>query len=416
MEKELERAVAVALWRQSGNDQEELSFSELFSLAETAGVKVEEGFTQNRDRPDLRYFIGPGKAEEIGQYVTTNQINTVIFDGELSPSQVRNLERLIPAKIIDRSELILDIFAQRATSSEGKLQVELAQLKYQLPKLMGRGRELSRLAGGIGTRGPGESKLEMDRRRIRQRVHVLELQIKELEKHRTLLRKQRERHDIFQIALVGYTNSGKSTLLNQLTQANTFTADSLFATLDPLSRRLETDRNTLIFSDTVGFITGLPHHLIAAFKATLEVVINADLLVHVIDISHPSVDLQIEQVDKVLRELNCESKDQIIAANKIDLAPEDSMQGIKTKFPDTIVVPISAAIGTNLDRLVKEIEGHMEPWVHVTALLPIKVFARLSSANVGNLTPLEFTQDQVRVEAELPQNIAASLEKYLVNE
>ena len=270
MERDIETAVAVALWRQGGSEEEKLSFSELYSLAETAGVQVVEGFTQNRGDVDMRYFVGPGKAQEIGQYVAENGIETVIFDGELSPSQVHNLERLIPAKIIDRSELILDIFAQRATSRAGKLQVELAQLKYQLPKLLGRGRDLSRLAGGIGTRGPGETKLEVDRRRIRQRVQVLERQIKELEKHRTLLRKQRERRGVFQVALVGYTNSGKSTLLNRLTQADSFAADALFATLDPLTRKLETRKNTMVISDTVGFISGLPHHLIAAFQATLR--------------------------------------------------------------------------------------------------------------------------------------------------
>lgn len=416
MEREFERAVAVALWRQGGSDEEELSFSELYSLAETAGVLVEEGFTQQRGDVDMRYFIGPGKAQEIGQYVEANDIKTVIFDGDLSPSQVNNLERLIPAKIIDRSELILDIFAQRATSRAGKLQVELAQLKYQLPKLMGRGRDLSRLAGGIGARGPGESKLEVDRRRIRQRVHVLERQIKELEKHRAMLRKQRERRGVFQVALVGYTNSGKSTLLNQLTQANTFAADALFATLDPLSRKMETERNTIVVSDTVGFISGLPHHLIAAFQATLEVVVYADLLIHVIDVSHPSVDLQIDQVNRVLNQLNCVGKERIIAANKIDLAPELSLQGLKAKCPDASVVPISAATGANIEKLVAEVENHMEPWIKIRAQLPIKIFARLSSANIGSLEPLEFGEDFVQVLAELPQSMADTLKQYIVEE
>jgi len=416
MEHKSERAIAVALWLRGGSDEEELSFAELFSLASTAGVDVVEGFTQNRGEPDLRYFIGPGKAEEIGQYVRENNIDTVIFDKELSPSQVNNLEKLIPAKIIDRSELILDIFAQRASSSEGKLQVELAQLKYQLPKLMGRGRDLSRLAGGIGTRGPGESKLEMDRRRIRQRVHVLEQQIKELEKHRTLLRKQRERHGVFQVALVGYTNSGKSTLLNKLTMAETYAADELFATLDPVSRRLETEKNTIVISDTVGFISGLPHHLVAAFKATLEVVTNADLLIHVIDVSHPSLDLQIEQVEKVLKQLKCLNKNRIIVANKIDITDDKAVQGLRAKFRDSDFVPISAAAGTNIDQLVAAMERQMEPWVKFKALLPMKVFGRLSTANQGSLLPLEFTHDHVRVEAELPQSIAATLEQYILKD
>jgi len=413
-----ETAVAVALWLQGGSEEEELSFAELFSLAETAGVTVAEKFTQNRGQRDRRFFIGPGKAEEIGQYVKDNNINTVIFDGELSPSQVNNLEKIIPVKILDRSELILDIFAQRAVSREGKLQVELAQLKYQLPKLMGRGRDLSRLAGGIGTRGPGESKLEVDRRHIRQRVHALEQEIKNMEKHRTLLRKRRERREVFQVALVGYTNCGKSTLLNQLTQANTYVADALFATLDPLSRRMETEKNTIIISDTVGFISGLPHHLIAAFKATLEVVIYADLLIHVVDVSRSDMDRQVNQVNYVLRELKCINKDQIIAANKIDLLPEEALPGLAGKFREsTIYVPISAATGYNIEKLMEEIENHMEPWVKFRALLPMKVFRSLSQTDSGSLLPLEFTSDgHVRVEAELPKSLATTLEQYIESE
>jgi len=281
---------------------------------------------------------------------------------------------------------------------------------------MGRGRDLSRRAGGIGTRGPGESKLEMDRRRIRQRVHVLEQQIKELEKHRTLLRKQRERHGVFQVALVGYTNSGKSTLLNKLTMAETYAADELFATLDPVSRRLETEKNTIVISDTVGFISGLPHHLVAAFKATLEVVTNADLLIHVIDVSHPSLDLQIEQVEKVLKQLKCLNKNRIIVANKIDITDDKAVQGLRAKFRDSDFVPISAAAGTNIDQLVAAMERQMEPWVKFKALLPMKVFGRLSTANQGSLLPLEFTHDHVRVEAELPQSIAATLEQYILKD
>ncbi|MDD4769220.1 MAG: GTPase HflX, partial [Eubacteriales bacterium] len=352
-------------------------------------------------------------AEEIGEFVRESEIDTVIFDRELSPSQVKNLERIIPAKIIDRSELIMDIFAQRASSREGQLQVELAQLHYQLPKLMGRGRDLSRLAGGIGTRGPGETKLEVDRRRIRQRIHVLEQELKKLEKHRALLRKRRDRRGIFQVALVGYTNSGKSTLLNQLTKAEAYTADILFATLDPLSRRLETEHNTIVFTDTVGFISGLPHHLIAAFKGTLEVVVNADLLVHVVDLSHPDMAMQIEEVNKVLRELGCLEKDQIIAANKIDMLPDLTSQELAGKFRDLPYVPVSALTGLNTDKLLAAVEAHTEPWEKIHALLPLEIFRNLSSANLGSLLPLEFTNDdRVRVEAELPAGIAATLRQY----
>jgi len=410
----METAVTVALWLEGGNSTEELSFLELSSLATTAGVEVIAEFTQNRNAPDKRCYIGPGKAEEVGQFVQDNGIDTVIFDGQLSPSQVNNLEEIIPAKILDRSEIILDIFAQHARSKEGKLQVELAQLKYQLPKLSGRGRDLSRLAGGIGTRGPGETKLEVDRRRIRQRIHQLEQEIRRLEKHRTLLRKRRERQGLFQVALVGYTNSGKSTLLNQLTQADTYVADALFATLDPLSRRLDTEKGPVVLSDTVGFISGLPHHLVAAFKATLEVVTEADLLVHVVDVSQPGMDQQMLQVNDVLKQLGCSEKQQIIAANKIDLLEEAQLSSLNGKFRDSaIFIPLSAATGYNTQALVDEIIDHMEPWVSFQALLPMKVFRQLSITNKGSLVPLEFCGDKVRVKAEQPSSIAASLEQYM---
>ena len=408
----LEKAAAVALWREGGSAKEELSFAELYSLAATAGVEIVAGFSQNRSEVDNRCYIGPGKAAEVADFIRESGADAVIFDGELSPSQVNNLEKIIPAKIIDRSELIMDIFAQRADSRVGKLQVELAQLRYQFPKLMGRGRDLSRLAGGIGTRGPGESKLEVDRRRIRQRIHRLEQQLLKVEKHRALQRKRRERLGVFQVALVGYTNSGKSTLLNQLTKADAYTANTLFATLDPLSRRLETGQNTLVFTDTVGFISGLPHHLIAAFKSTLEEVVQADLLIHVVDLSHPEMATHMEEVNKVLRELGCLEKDQIIAANKIDLLPDLTPQDLAAKFRDLPHVPISAAAGTNIDKLLQAISVHTEPWEKVRLLLPRAVYSRLSRDKVGSLRPLEFTEDQVKVEGELPAGIAATLQQY----
>lgn len=411
-----EKAVAVALWQRGGSAEGEMSLAELHNLARAAGVQVVRSFTQIRPQADKRYYIGPGKAQEIGAYAEENNIATVIFDSELSPSQVNNLERLIPAKIIDRSELILDIFAQRATSKEGKLQVELAQLKYQLPKLMGKGRDLSRLAGGIGTRGPGETKLEMDRRRIRQRIDLLERQIRRLERHRSLLRKQREKRDVFQAALVGYTNSGKSTLLNQLTGADALAADALFVTLDPLARKMPAARIPIVISDTVGFISGLPHHLIAAFKATLEEVSAADLLLHVIDASDPNVERQVQEVDKVLAQLGCADKERIIVANKIDLVAPQAVQNLANKFRGMTMVPVSALHGANIDKLAEEIQRHMEPMVRFRALLPRKIFGRLNAAYAGNLIPLEFGEDYVRVEGELPGSVAATLAKYYVKE
>lgn len=408
---ETELAVAAALWTRGGNETEELSFEELSSLANTAGVEVLAEFTQNRSLPDSRYFFGPGKVEEIAAYVSANQVDTVLVDTELSPSQVNNLEKIIPAKIIDRSELILDIFARRATTREGKLQVELAQLKYQLPKLMGQGRDLSRLAGGIGTRGPGETKLEVDRRRIRRRISMLEQELKKLSRQRDVLRQRREKQGIFQVALVGYTNSGKSTLLNRLTDAGTYTANTLFATLDPLSRRLESDEGPLIVSDTVGFISGLPHHLIAAFRATLEVVVHADLLVHVVDMAQPQVDLRLAEVQRVLAELGCADKEQIIAANKVDLlADTDSLDSMLRHSASW--VGISALTGHNLPCLLAAITDRMEPRINFRASLPMDLFRKLSRRHPGRIHPLAFDGDRVRVEASLPDHLAATLDKF----
>lgn len=414
MEKK-ERAVLVALCLDGGNDKQEHSLIELHSLAETAGVEVVGEFTQNRSDIDRRYYIGPGKAKELADFVDEAAIDTVIFDRELSGSQVRNLERTVAAKVIDRSELIMDIFAQRARSKEGRLQVELAQLRYQLPKLVGRGRDLSRLAGGIGTRGPGESKLEVDRRRIRQRIHALEQQLQSVVKQRTLLRRRRSQQRVFQVALVGYTNSGKSTLLNQLTKATAYTDDILFATLDPLSRRLETARNTIIFTDTVGFISGLPHHLVAAFKGTLEEVVNADLLIHVVDVASPDMDLQVDEVNRLLADLACQEKKQIIAANKIDLLTDSERAKLTETFHDLPWVPISALTGFNTEGLVAIVEAETEPWENLNLLLPQPVFRRLAKTGIGILRPLEFKDNTVKVEAELPANIASTLRGYVVD-
>lgn len=408
---EREKAISVALWQKGGSDEEQMTFAEIKSLAETAGVEVVESFVQPRSEPDRRYYIGPGKAQEIADYAKAHDISTFIFDGELSPSQVHNLEAIITGKIIDRSELILDIFARRAASKEGKLQVELAQLKYQLPKLSGRGRDLSRLAGGIGTRGPGETKLETDRRRIRQRITNLEREIAEMGKHRELLRSQRQKRGVFQVALVGYTNSGKSTLLNRLTDAGTYADDLLFATLDPLSRRLATPVGTIVLTDTVGFITGLPHHLIAAFRATLEAALHADLLVHVVDVSQPKVGLRLDMVNKVLKDLGAQEKDQLVAANKVD--HPDAPANLDSLFrsgPE--YVAISALTGENTDKLLEKIIQFMEPRTLFRANLPMDLFRRLSRNRPGDIRALEFNEDTVLVEANLPRHLAETMEKY----
>jgi GTP-binding protein HflX len=299
------------------------SLAELKKLAQTAGVECVAELVQNRPKIDSKWFIGQGKALELKQLLEEHQAGTVIFDSELSGGQVRNLEQLLDAKIIDRTQLILDIFAQRANTREGFLQVELAQLNYLLPRLSGHGKNLSRLGGGIGTRGPGETKLETDRRHIRDRISDLRHQLSEVSKHRILYRERRQKSGVIQVALVGYTNAGKSTLLNRLTAAGVLAEDLLFATLDPTSRSLElANGREVLLTDTVGFIQNLPHELIAAFRATLEEVCEADLIIHVVDASSSMRELQMNVVNEVLTELGAEKKQQMLVFNKIDMLAE----------------------------------------------------------------------------------------------
>ncbi|WP_322904358.1 GTPase HflX [Paenibacillus campi] len=324
------RAVLVSLITQMdkrNGTNTEGSIQELVSLAETAGVEVLEQMTQNRETPDTRWFIGKGKVEELRIMLEALGANTVIFDQELSGAQVRNLEEHLDAKIIDRTQLILDIFAQRAKTREGILQVELAQYSYLLPRLSGQGKNLSRLGGGIGTRGPGETKLETDRRHIRTRITDLKRQLEEVMRHRTLYRERRKKSGVVQVALVGYTNAGKSTLLKQLTDADVYIQDQLFATLDPTSRTLELPGGKeIVLTDTVGFIQNLPHDLVAAFRATLEEVNEADLILHVVDAASERRDEQMKVVDEILQELGSGSKEQIVLYNKIDLCTPTQLE------------------------------------------------------------------------------------------
>ncbi|MGC5323980.1 GTPase HflX [Brevibacillus sp. SYSU BS000544] len=297
-----------------------LSMEELHELARTANVEVLEVITQNRDRIDNAWYLGSGKIQEIAARSKDLDVNVVIFNDELSPSQNRNLETLFECKVIDRTQLILDIFAGRAHSSEGKIQVELAQYNYLLPRLAGQGKQMSRLGAGIGTRGPGESKLETDRRHIRKRISELKAQLEDVARTRNLHRERRKKNQAFEIALVGYTNAGKSTLLNSLTNAGTLQEDKLFATLDPTTRQLILPSGTdVLLTDTVGFIQDLPTALVAAFRSTLEGVKEADLILHVVDIHHPDYEIHMEVVDKVLHDLKAQEIPQLIVYNKIDL-------------------------------------------------------------------------------------------------
>lgn len=319
-----ERAILVSLEVQKSISKftAEYSLQELTRLAETAGVEVLESMQQKKEAKDPKWFIGKGKVTELKERLDFLEANTAIFDQELSGAQVRNLEAALDVKIIDRTQLILDIFAQRANTREGRLQVELAQLSYLLPRLSGQGKNLSRLGGGIGTRGPGESKLEMDRRHIRNRINELKNHLKEVVRHRSLHRDRRKKTGVYQVALVGYTNAGKSTLLKQLTGADTYIENQLFATLDLTSRTLELPAGKeVILTDTVGFIQQLPHDLVAAFRATLEEVNEADLILHVVDSSTEMREEQMQVVNLVLEQLGAHGKDQITIFNKNDLCP-----------------------------------------------------------------------------------------------
>lgn len=350
-EGEREKAILVGVEPQ-GDDSGQVAYSmeELVRLADTAGADVLGQVLQKRNKPHAATFLGRGKAEEVAALCRETGAGLVIFDRELSPAQARNLGELTGVRVIDRTQLILDIFACRARTREGKLQVELAQHNYLLPRLIGRGVELSRLGGGIGTRGPGETKLEVDRRRIRKRIAELNLEIKEIKKHRDLLRRGRKEVPLPLVALVGYTNAGKSSILKKLTGADVLVEDKLFATLDPTTRRVVLPNNeTILLTDTVGFIQKLPHHLVAAFRATLEEVVEADLLLHVVDASHPNMEEQIEAVNRVLESLGAAAKPMIMAYNKTDLLPD-------TELPRTgdgpQAVALSALSGQGLEALL----------------------------------------------------------------
>jgi GTP-binding protein HflX len=333
-----------------------LSLAELERLTATAGARVVGTLTQNRERPDGKYFIGAGKVEELRNLVGSLGANLVVFDHEVSPSQIRNLEEAVAVKVIDRTELILDIFAQHARSREGKLQVELAQSTFLLTRLTGHGAAMSRLGGGIATRGPGETKLEYDRRRLRKNISQLNEAIEKVRRERHLKREKRHSSRILSAVLVGYTNAGKSTLLNTLTRAGVLTADQLFATLDPTVRRLYLPSGrTILVTDTVGFIQKLPHSLVAAFRATLEEVTEADLLLHVVDSACPYYEQQITAVYQVLEDIGGIAKPLITVFNKSDKLNEKVTKKILSKYKPAVAV--SALRGTDLDKLLSTIDA-----------------------------------------------------------
>ena len=332
---------------------------ELAGLAEAAGATVVLKMIQERPTPDPATFIGSGKLDELATECARFAADVVIFDNELSPAQLRHIEERVDRKVVDRTQLILDIFARRARTREGKWQVELAQLKYMLPRLVGSGIALSRLGGGIGTRGPGETKLETDRRRIRQRIHAISQEIDSIRKRRRHSRARRQKASVPLVALVGYTNAGKTTLFNLLTQESAEASDALFVTLDPLVRQVRLpDRRQLLVSDTVGFIERLPHTLVAAFRATLEQVAEADLVLHVIDVSSPERDRHIEAVRRVLDEVGAANVATLDVFNKCDLIEAGEVERLQRLYPDALF--ISALRNTGRSEMIEAIAEKLE--------------------------------------------------------
>lgn len=392
------------------------SLEELKQLADTAGATVIKKFIQKRPKPDPAFFIGRGKVQELALYAQQENIDLCIFDDELSPAQQRNIESVMGIRILDRTALILDIFAQRARTNEGKLQVELAQLQYTLPRIMGKGLMLSRLGGGIGTRGPGETKLEVDRRRIRDRIAFIKDQIEKVKAVRSLHRSKRKKNNVFEVSLVGYTNAGKSTLLNTLTNSDIYAKDQLFATLDPTTRQLTLpNKQEIIITDTVGFIQRLPHQLIAAFRSTLEVVTEADLLVHVIDVSHELYKEQAAAVHEVLKEIGAETKPVITVYNKIDKLPPDSKLADRLAMEEDTVC-ISAAKKLNLETLQQMIESHLKSKaVEVILCIPYAETAKAAQLHeTANVLEQEYTENGAVMKVILPVEDLEAYNEYIL--
>jgi GTP-binding protein HflX len=424
----LERVVLIGVWTEGTVEQAEASLVELARLAETAGSQVLEGLIQRRSRPDAATYIGSGKAHELAGIVTDVGADTVICDGELSPGQLRQLEGRLKVKVIDRTALILDIFAQHASSKEGKAQVELAQLAYLLPRLRGWGDALSRQAGGragggsagVGLRGPGETKLESDRRGINKRMAKLRRQIAGMDQVRATKRGRRVANEVPSVAIAGYTNAGKSSLLNAITGAGVLVEDALFATLDPTTRRSQTPEGlTYTLTDTVGFVRHLPHQLVEAFRSTLEEVADADLVLHVVDASDPMPEGQVAAVREVLAEV-IEERDaamppELLVVNKVDAADPFTLARLRNLMPGAVFV--SARNGTGLRELRERIAAALpHPSVTVDVLVPFTradLVARIHAE--GQLTTKELTEHGTRLRAKVYPDLGAALEEYALN-
>jgi GTP-binding protein HflX len=417
----LERVVLMGVYPRG--DDAETSLFELKALAETAGCEVLEGLVQRKDNPDPKSYVGSGKAQELRDAVLASGADTVICDGELSPGQLRALEDLVKVKVIDRTWLILDIFATHATSREGKAQVELAQMTYMLPRLRGWGESLSRQGGGagggsgggVGTRGPGETKIETDRRRIRNRKAKLAGEIKLMKTARDVKRQERRRHKVPSVAIAGYTNAGKSSILNRLTGAGVLVEDALFATLDPTVRKAQTPSGReFTFTDTVGFVRRLPHQLVEAFRSTLEEVKDADLILHVVDGSHPDPEGQLQAVRAVFADIDAHDVPEVVVVNKCDAADPLVLSRIQRREKHCVLV--SAKTGAGLPELLQLLEDevpHQETLVHV--VLPYaegSLVSRIHSE--GEVLAEEHLEEGTRLQARVGPALAAELADYLV--
>ena len=416
---QLERVVLVGVWTEGTGAMAENSLAELKALAETAGSEVLEGLIQRRDRPDPATYIGSGKVLELRQIVASTGADTVICDGELSPSQLRQLEEKLKVKVVDRTALILDIFAQHAKSKEGKAQVELAQIAYLLPRLRGWGDSLSRQVGGraaggagIGGRGPGETKIETDRRRIRDKMSKLRREIAEMKVSRDTKRQERKRFNIPSVAIAGYTNAGKSSLLNALTDANVLVENALFATLDPTVRRsLTSDGRVYTLTDTVGFVRHLPHQLVDAFKSTLEEVSGADLIVHVVDGSHSDPFEQIRAVRQVIDEIGGKEIPEIIAINKVDIANPEIVLEILRKEPNSYAFSVRTGFG--VEGLVHAIEKSLpRPRIEINVLIPYSRGDLVSAIHEhGEILSEVYMEDGTQIHARVDGGLAKAIEE-----
>lgn len=408
-EEKIQKALLVSV--DTGEFDAEASLEELAELVKSAGAEPELTVMQKLDRPESATFVGTGKLKEIAEICKQQETDIIVVDSELSPTQIKNIENETDKRVIDRTTLILDIFAQRARSKEGKLQVELAQLKYMLPRLTGKGVEMSRLGGGIGTRGPGETKLETDKRHIRRRTETLKAELAEVEKHRNMLRKRRKKDGVITCAIVGYTNAGKSTLMNYLTNAGVLAQDKLFATLDPTSRALKLPSGvTVMLIDTVGLVRRLPHHLVEAFRSTLEEAAQSDIIINLCDASSDEARTHLAVTKDLLESLNCGDTPIINVLNKCDLVQKDTMEQEFESY-----VKISARTGDGVDKLLEIIDENLPIRLKkINIVLPFSAGGLAGEIREkGTLISEEYTANGIKIEAVVDEQLYSKISDYI---